>query len=60
MKNEEIRDNFLGKKVKLVLKTGFIYVGIIEYVYAEAIKFRTEQKMSLIDLTKIEEIIEAM
>lgn len=48
---------FLGHRVKLVKKNGFILNGIINAIYEDSIEFRTNQATALISLEFVKEIV---
>ena len=49
--------SFQGSQVKLVLKPDyFILRGIVEEVFSDSILFKTHQKTSVIDFSRIAEI----
>jgi len=48
---------FLGHRVKLVKKDGFILNGIINAIYEDSIEFRTNQATALISLEFVKEIV---
>jgi len=53
---KEVIKEFLGKKVKLVQFPNFVLDGIIEEVFEECLKFRTNTQVSVIDFKAIKEI----
>lgn len=55
--NREILEQFLGKKIKLVLNENFCLYGIIDMVYEDCIVFTTNQKTSAISFNRIMEVV---
>jgi len=56
--NEKELKEYTCKKVKLTLEGGFVLTGVIDAVFDDCIKFRTNQKTSLISFDGIRVLVE--
>jgi len=57
MKEKELKE-YTHKRVNLTLSNGFVLTGVIDAVFDDCIKFRTEQKTSLISFDGIRVLVE--